>query len=179
MEWLGRLIPQIIIVRKTHAGVKFVRGHRVVELQPGLHWYWPIMTEIEKHPVARQTHNLCTQVMLTKDRQQVVVGGVVVYTITDIGAALSQNWDIDDTVSDITQTAIVDVVTSWTLDELITKLTTDVKKDLTQTTRDALKPYGIRVIKCALTDFSTCQVLKLVSDNAPVPVETVASTVPR
>jgi len=165
MEWLGRWIPQIQIVRATHGGVKFVRGRKVKEMKPGMHIYWPLTTEVSILPTARQTHNLVTQVMMTKDRKQVVVGGVIIYTITNIVDALSENWDVSDTISDITQTALMAVVTAWTFDELISKITTDLEKELTSATRERLRPYGVKVHKCALTDFSTCRVLKLLGDG--------------
>jgi regulator of protease activity HflC (stomatin/prohibitin superfamily) len=165
-EWLGRWIPQILIVRATHAGVKFVRGKRVKEMRPGMHIYWPLTTEVSILPTARQTHNLVTQVMMTKDKHQVVVGGVVIYTITNIVDALSENWDVSDTIGDITQTALVAVITSWSLEDLISKITTDLERELTVATRERLRPYGVKVHKCALTDFSTCKVLKLLSDGS-------------
>lgn len=170
MEWLGKWIPQIQLVRSTHGGVKFIRGWKIKEMKPGLHVYWPITTEVAILPTARQTHNLVTQVMMTKDRQQVVAGGVVVYTITNVVDALSENWDVSDTISDITMTAIVAVLTTWTLEELISKITTDLEKELTTATRDRLKQYGVKVHKCALTDFSTCRVLKLLQDGGAMPL---------
>lgn len=168
MEWLGKLIPRIIIVKRTHGGVKYVHGHKVVRLDPGLHFYWPIVTEVELHPVARQSVNLPTQVIMTKDRVSFVVGVVSVYEIHDIVAVLSRNWDTDGTVLDITQTAVVEVCAGMTSDELIDKIKTEVKMALTKTTRHFLKPYGIRVKKCAVTDFSICKVFKLVGDQNPL-----------
>lgn len=164
-QWLGRWIPQILIVRATHAGIKFVRGKKVKEMQPGVHIYWPIMTEVEIFPTARQTHNLPAQVMLTSDRHPVVCGGIVVYTINDIVAALSKNWDVEDTINDIAQTAVISVITAWTLEELISKINTDIEKELTKATRERLKEYGVKVHKSALTDFSTCRVIRLVGDG--------------
>ena len=167
MEWLGKLIPRIIIVKATHAGVKYVCGSKVVKLNPGIHVYWPIVTDYELHPVARQSVNLPTQVIMTADKKPVVIGVVAVYTIHDVVAVLAKNWDIDETVSDITQTAVVEVVSKATLDELISKIRTDIKAQLTTTTRKLLKPYGLRISKCAVTDFSTCRVIKLVGDPSP------------
>ena len=49
--WIGeifqtllRLLPWLVIVPATHAGVAFVHGHRVKKWEPGLHWYWPVVT---------------------------------------------------------------------------------------------------------------------------------------
>lgn len=164
-EWLGKWIPQVVLVKATHGGVKFVGGKKVVEMKPGLHVYWPIMTGYDVIPVVRQTHNLWTQVMLTKDQKPVVVGLVVTYTIYDVVKAIGRNWDVSDTINDVTQTAALVVITQWNLDDLISKINVEVRKQLTAETRRQLRRYGVSVQKCALTDFSTCRVLKLVNDN--------------
>lgn len=102
---------------------------------------------------------------MTKDKHQVVVGGLVIYSITDVEAAVAENWDVSDTISDVTQTALVAVITTWPLEQLMDKITTDLEKELTTATRERLKPYGVKVHKCSLTDFSTCRVLKLLGDG--------------
>jgi len=163
MEWLGKLIPRLLIVRRTHAGVKFVGGSRVVELKPGLHFYWPITTEVEVLPVARQTHNLVTQVLMTKDSKSVVIGAVVIYEINSVVDALSNNWDISDTISDVTQMAVVAIVNNWTFDELRAELAGKVENELSIETRKQLKPFGIKVLRCGVSDFSQCRVLKLIT----------------
>jgi regulator of protease activity HflC (stomatin/prohibitin superfamily) len=165
-EWLGSFVPRLKIVRSTHAGVKFRHGRKAISLPPGLHFYWPLVTEVEIIPVARQTHNLPSQCLLTQDGQQVVVGAVVVYSITNIVDALSKNWDVNDTINDITMVAITSVVSKRTLTDLKDNLDGDVQKHLTAETRKKLKRYGVKVFKTALTDFSTAFVIKNVGGSA-------------
>ncbi len=164
-EWLGNFIPRIKIVRSTHAGVRFKHGKDAQEMKPGIHVYWPIVTEIEVMPVARQTHNLPSQSLMTKDGKPVVVSGVVVYEIKDIVAAMSRNWDISDTINDITLIAMAEVITSHDLDFLRTNLSV-VQKKLTSVTRKKLKPFGVRVFRAALTDFSICRAINLINGGS-------------
>lgn len=171
MEWLGKLIPRLRIVRQTHAGVKFVCGKSVVELQPGIHFYWPITTEVEVIPVARQTHNLVTQVLMTKDGKSVVVGAVVIYKISNIVDALSNNWDIADTIGDVTQMAVVKIVNGWTLDDLRTELNGKVENELSIEVRKRLKHFGVEVDRCGISDFSVCRVHRLITDAEVVPAK--------
>lgn len=166
MEWLGAFIPRIKIVRSTHAGVRFRHGRHARELKPGLHVYWPLVTEVEIIPVARQTANLPSQSLLTKDGKQVVVGGVVVYEIRDIVATLSRNWDVADTINDITMVAITDVVTSHDLAYLMENVTGTVQLELTRVTRKKLRHYGVKVYRTALTDFSTAIVIKNIGGSS-------------
>lgn len=166
MEWLGQLIPKIIIVRATHGGVKFVRGKRIKCLNPGMHVYWPITTEVEIIATARQTMNLATQVLVTKDQYSVAAGAVVVYRIDQVESALSDNWDVEDTIIDIAQAAIVKTITSMPLGELICEITNRVENELSKEVRKKLKPFGVAVERCALTDFSQCFVLKTLGDKS-------------
>jgi regulator of protease activity HflC (stomatin/prohibitin superfamily) len=159
-EWFGMFIPRIKIVRSTHAGVRFRHGKTPREIKPGIIVYWPIVTEVDIIPVARQTHNLPSQSLLTKDGKTVVVGGVVVYSIIDIVACMSRNWDITETINDITMVAIAKVITSHSLQYLQENLTGDILLQLTRETRRRLRPFGVKVYKTALTDFSTCMVIK-------------------
>ena len=48
MEWFGRLFPRLVLIRATHRGVLFKPRGRVRELCPGLWWYWPITSELQK-----------------------------------------------------------------------------------------------------------------------------------
>jgi regulator of protease activity HflC (stomatin/prohibitin superfamily) len=164
-QWLGRFIPRLLIVRSTHAGVKFRHGKRPEPLAPGLRFYWPLVTEVEVIPIARQTHNLPTQALLTADGKKVVVSGVVVYKIKDIVATIARNWDVSDTINDITMVAIMQVVTTHTLEYLLKHLTDEVQDKLTHETRKKLRVYGVGVYWTALTDFAECLVIKNISSG--------------
>lgn len=161
--WLGKLIPKIGICRATHGGVKFVRGKNVKEVKPGLYLYWPLTTEVVIVPVARQTLNLVSQVLVTKDGKSVTAGAVVVYKISNVVDALSKNWDVDHSIGDITQSAIVETITKLTLSELM--VNARVVKELTARVSKELTEFGLDVMKCVLTDFSPCFVLKFLGDK--------------
>jgi regulator of protease activity HflC (stomatin/prohibitin superfamily) len=161
VEWFGRLIPRLTIVRSTHAGVRFRRGGRVLAIPSGsLCVHWPIVTEIEIWPVARQTHNLPTQTLTTRDGRRIVVGGVVVFAITDAVAALARAWSIGGTVEDIAQVAITHVVTNNDYAHILANLTGSIQAELTRETRKKLRVYGVRVYRAAVTDFATAAVIR-------------------
>lgn len=165
MEWFARWIPRIVIVRSTHAGVRFKHGSKPSPLLPGLRVYWPLVTEIEVIPTARQTHNLPTQALLTSDGKKVVVSGVVVYAINDVVATIARNWDVSDTLNDISMVAITKIVTTHTLEYLLQHLTDEVQDKLTHETRRRLRRYGVSVYWTALTDFSECFVVKNITSG--------------
>jgi len=173
--WLGQIfeailkfVPRVLIIRATHAGVKWQHGREVRPLMPGLHVYWPLVTEIEVIVTARQTLNLPTQVLTTRDNKKVVVGTVVVYRIRDVVQAIGKiNWDVDTTINDITQAAVVSVIAQHTLQELLDMIPMDRLNDLlTIATRKELRQYGVYVTRCKLTDFADCRVFKLVTNDS-------------
>lgn len=160
VEFFGKLVPRLIIVKATEGGVKWVHGAEVVALLPGLHVYWPIVTEYQVIITARQTTNLKPQTLTTADGHKVVVGAVVVYRIRDVVLAIGrQNWDVDETVADIAQAAVVGVVQNSNLSSL---MRSDVEQLLTSACRSQLKRYGISVSRCAFTDLAEARVFRLV-----------------
>jgi len=177
-EWLselagfvGSLFPRLVIVKKTHAAVKFVRGAKVVELVPGVHFYWPLVTEYLEIPRVRQTVNLSTQVVLTHDRKPVAASGIIVYEVSDAVKALSNSYDVDDTIGDVGLTAVATVLATHTLAELLeTFREGDLTRELTKTCRSRLYQFGVKVRQCALTDLSTCQVVTLLGQGGVTPL---------
>jgi len=156
------LIPRLLIIRATHSGIKWRRGHTAIEIGPGLHWYWPLVSEVELVVAARQTLNTPSQALLTLDKKQVTVGGVVVYAIDDVVKAYGkENWDVDSTINDITQAAIVRIIARHNLDHLLKNLCDSVERELTEECERELQPFGLKVYRAAFTDFTTSRMLKL------------------
>lgn len=159
VHWLVRFFPSMIIVKTTHAGVKYKWGKVVVPLGPGIHFYWPLVTEVLFYPTARQTVNMPAQALTTTDGTTILVSGVVVYKINDIEAALNRNYDIEDTIADISQTALADKVAEFTLKDFMADLT-GVKKALTAHAKKELSKYGVHVFYFGLVEVAKCQVLR-------------------
>lgn len=168
MEWLTTLldkllqfIPRLIIVRATHGGVKWVRGHKVKPMKPGMHAYWPLTTEVEVLVTARQTLNVKPQVLTTADGQSVAVSAVAIYRVSNIGKAIGKrNWDIDEVVQDVTQTAIVKVVSTSTMADLGDVLA--INEKLSTACGESLKPFGVQIYSVGLTDLARCRVFRLI-----------------
>jgi regulator of protease activity HflC (stomatin/prohibitin superfamily) len=161
-----KFIPRPIIVRATHSGVKWVFGKKVKELKPGWHFVWPLVTDWEVVVIARQTNNLQNQALVTKDKQQVVAGALIVFSVKDIIQAIGErNWDVGTTVNDIAQASIVGVVTKWALDDLLVNLTGSVEEELTAACRKQLRQFGVYVHRCCFTDFAPCRIYKLMGSE--------------
>jgi regulator of protease activity HflC (stomatin/prohibitin superfamily) len=164
IEWITNLIPHIKLVKSTYGGVKFKWG-KVVELKQGVNIYWPLTTEIEVIPTARQTKNLVTQVLTTKDHKTITIGVVIVYEINDVKKAVGTNYDINDTIYDVGQCALVGIIAGQTYDYILENCDSEIKKQLTENTRARLKPFGVRIVRCAITDFAICRVYKTLTGS--------------
>lgn len=76
---------------------------------------------------------------------------------------------MDDTVSNITLGAVVEVVTSHTLEELMAGISegrrSTINRRLTSTCKRALRQFGVNIHRCGITDFSTAKVYRLVGNE--------------
>lgn len=182
-EWVGRFFPRWVVLDVTEGGVKYVgyflpRGlrvrwggfdgeMRVQILGPGLHWYWPASTTMHQHPTARQADNLPTQTIVTTDDKCVAVSGMLVYEVEDLGLFVTKTFSPMHLVQDISLTAIHDVCCNLSWEELKTKQQkSTLDTALKNAAQKSLAVYGIKVIKCMLTDLSITRVLRLIQTTS-------------
>lgn len=156
--WVVNLFPRPIIVRKTHEGLKFIRG-KIKKIGPGFYFYWPFTTEVVLYPVVRQTAKLPTQSLMGQDDIALVVGAVLVYEVEDIVKALSEVMDIDETIEDISLATIKDFIIGKNVKGLAQKYK-EIDKELTTKLRTKLKYYGIKVLNVYLSDCTPATIIK-------------------
>jgi regulator of protease activity HflC (stomatin/prohibitin superfamily) len=166
-SWLGDLVrtfakvfPRLEHIPSNYRGVIFTRS-KAKALDPGMHIYWPVWSEITQEPIMRQTLELNTQTLVSKDGQQIIVVATVVYLIDDIYKALVDTYDLEDTISDIAAGTVKEVIVSTDFEELHDD-SEGVDEQLTDLIAESLEPYGIRVEKAFLIDFSTTFVLRCI-----------------
>lgn len=179
---LFSFIPHLIIVPVTHAGVKYKGGRIVAPLRSdngiflpylnvhkfpiltlkrsGVHIYWPLITKFELVPIKRQTTNLVAQYLCTSDGVSVGVSGVLVYEVDNIIRLLTECYDFEDTIRDLALLCIKNVITSHTLLQL-TQTAKIVDAELTEELGNVLEDYGIKTIRCTLSDMVPCKTIGL------------------
>jgi regulator of protease activity HflC (stomatin/prohibitin superfamily) len=168
VQWVADWIPRVEICRKNHGGVKFVRGEKVVEVHPGLYVYWPVTTEVELIPKARQTLTVGAR-LTTKDGVTVSVTFVVVYEVADVVKAIVSTWDHDQTISDVALSVGVNSVLSRDFEEVRAGiLDGTVPDELKKECRSELSSFGLRILKADVTDFAETSVVSYVGD-LPLP----------
>jgi len=160
IEWIGKLFPRVALIRATQGGVKFKWGRKVVEVKPGITIYWPIVTELVTVPTVRQSFNVVTQSLQTKDGVPVAAGVVLIYYVADVLISLSKTHNVEEVVSDVAQTSLYEFVSKRTLDE--------IQRDehgLTRIAQRKLRKYGIRVKQVGFTDFTQCRAINLIGNK--------------
>lgn len=161
------LLPRPFLCRATHAGLRFKKDGSTVVILPGFQWYWPVFTEIELLPVVRQSSNLPPQSLISKDGMVVAASLVVTYKIDDIGVALGENWEVEKSIEDIGSAAAVKTIASREFKELAENLDGLIGKELTESCRKLLRPFGVRVLKVHVTDFAPATVIRHLSGPGP------------
>lgn len=157
--WMVSFLPTWEVIHQTYGGVKW-SGKKSKLLGPGVHWYWPPLSDIEEWPTNRRQMDLPTQTIRTADKETVVVNGKVIHRVSNVLTLLTMSEDPDATISDIAQIAIRDYVSAWKLDELEGDIA-GTNADLTERMRKLLKPYGVNVKQVALSDLAPCDTIKL------------------
>jgi regulator of protease activity HflC (stomatin/prohibitin superfamily) len=160
--WIGeifqsllKLIPWLVIVPATHGGVAFVRGFRVKEWKPGLHWYWPVVTTYKLMATVRQTQMIKSKTVMTKDLQTVIVGALVTYHVDDVVSALAKIADLPSDIMERSLEAILSEVSEGTLQSIQADRVA-FNQALTERVGKSLNGYGVRVLQVQLTEFAPC-----------------------
>jgi regulator of protease activity HflC (stomatin/prohibitin superfamily) len=154
---VARFIP---FTKKKHSWC------RTITLRPGIHWYWPKTTEIEVLPVERQTLDLPVQTLCTSDLQNVSVRAEVVFVIDDIRLAVCKTFDFQQTIQDVAQLAVVEVVASKSCDELARAMrNAHLIEELTGKLRLELKSYGVGVERAFLAEFTRSTAIRVYGEQ--------------
>ena len=124
------IIP-FLIIPAYEKGVLLRNGKFKRVLEPGLHFKIPVLDEILSHHVVTTTLSLSAQSLYTKDKQNIVVKGVIKYKISDIKIFLLEVFDAQDAISDMAQSVIKNIIISTTLESCI-----DPEIDNTLTKKD-------------------------------------------
>jgi regulator of protease activity HflC (stomatin/prohibitin superfamily) len=165
--WIGeifqtllRLLPWLVIVPATHGGVAFVRGYRVKEWKPGVHWYWPLVTTYKLIITVRQTQRIQSKVIMTKDLKTVTVGALVTYYIDDVVSAIAKIADLPSDIMERSQGAILASVADRTLEQ-VQYDRGGFNADLTERVGQVLNGYGVQILQAQLTEFAPCRAIAI------------------
>lgn len=157
-------VPRLIVVNSTHAGVKFKCGKTPIAMSPGLHWYWPVVTEWVQYPIVRHTHDFECQSLTTTDGVDIIISVAVVCEIHDILAALAENHEINDTVGDVTRGVIAEIILSHSFKDITTNFH-GILKSMESEIGESLNVYGVTVLAVKIMELSKARTIRLAGSS--------------
>jgi len=143
VRYFARLVPRLQLVRITERAVKF-RRHKALEVGPGLHWWWPVTTEMDVYPVVRQIVSLEQQMIQTDEGKTIVVDGVIVYSISDLYTFCVENHDAEENMAELAQAGMRKAVLSTPFDE-INAGRAKFDNRLTREAQKSLQDFGVEI----------------------------------
>jgi regulator of protease activity HflC (stomatin/prohibitin superfamily) len=160
-EWWLQIIP-FVIIRDYEEAVLLRFGKFKTVLKPGIHFKLPLFDEVIDQHVVVTTLSLDAQSLYTKDKQNIVVKGVIKYKISDVKIFLLEVFDAQDALSDMSQSIIKNIIMSMTMDEC-----TDSELDntLTKKVRVEARKWGVEIQQVTLTDLAPIRSYRLINDT--------------
>ena len=159
--WFDHLIPFFLVRDYEEAVVlRFGKFHRVAK--PGFHWRIPFIDEPMEQHVVITTLSLSPQSLYTKDKQNIVVKGVIKYRISDIKTFILEVYDAQDAISDMTQSIIKNIIMDKTMDECIDP---EIDNTLAKKARVEARKWGVDIQQVTLTDLAPIRSYRLINDT--------------
>lgn len=141
-------------------GRAVMNGESVRILGPGLHWKIPFVDDINSHMVKMTTMDLTEQTITTKDRQSVVVRGVLKYEVSDVATVLLETDGPAAAVADISMGLIKDAFAEKNWEdcndpELPSQIAIKIRREA--------KKWGIDVKMLTFTDLGLIRSIRLIT----------------
>lgn len=160
-NWWYYITPVVIIPTYEEAVVlRF--GHFKKVIGPGLHIKIPIFDEVISQHVVVTTLSLAAQSLYTKDKQNIVVKGVIKYRISDVKIFLLEVFDAQDALADMTQSIIKNIIITTTIDDCVDP---DIDNLLTKKVRAEAKKWGVEIQQVTLTDIAPIRSFRIINDS--------------
>jgi len=160
-SWWNYIIPAVIVPSYEQA-VLLRNGKFKKVLEPGFHVKLPILDEVISQHVVITTLSLAPQSLYTKDRQNIVVKGVIKYKIADVKVFLLEVFDAQDALADMTQSIVKNIIISLSLEQCIDP---EIDNILTKKVRVEARKWGVDIQQVTLTDIAPIRSFRIINDS--------------
>lgn len=157
-EFVMKIPPRFALIQPDEMGIKLSRGCWLRNLDPGLYWFWPMISSIEKVNAAPQFINLPMQ---TIDGLSVSCG--IEYIVVDPHDAILKVQDYDISVPNFAMGYIASFLSLERCQRDPLFLARCVQIAL----NEDVEGWGLHVTKVIVTDFSPSYLLRIAGDHAP------------
>jgi len=147
------LASTIRILREYERIVVFRLGRLVGAKGPGLVLIIPIIDTTRKIDLRVITIDVPRQAVITKDNVTLSVDAIVYYKVIVAESAITEVENYRFATSMLSKTTLRDVLGHMELDDILTR-TEDINKDIQELLDSATDPWGIKVTRVALREFT-------------------------
>jgi len=169
LQGLTSWFPRIVLVNVTERGVKFVRGKDAKLLKPGLHWWLPLTTTVERYTILKDATEFEPVVLPDSKGKPIAIGFTMIWRIEPDNVVLAATTIDDHTamVGEIGESLLPPLVLQYDFDGLLNRIRggrnmKTINDMLTEEARTALVEYGITVDRCRINFVSPARVFKLI-----------------
>jgi regulator of protease activity HflC (stomatin/prohibitin superfamily) len=158
-QFINELIPIFIIDEWEEAIIlRFGKFYRAVK--SGIYFKIPFFDSVWKHIVITQSIDIPPQSITTADGENVVVKGIIRFSIIDIKTFLTTITQPADVLTDTTGGIIREIIEDTRWVNII-----DIDKRLTSEIGKFVKKWGIKVEKVTLTDLQIANSIRIIQDS--------------
>jgi len=156
--WDNLIFVYIIDMWEEGIVLRAGKFHKVVK--SGIYLKIPFIDSVWKHSVITQSIDIPPQSVTTADNYNVVVKGIIRFTISDIKLFLTTITQPTDVLIDTTGGMIRNIIEETRWQDLV-----DIDKKLTFQVGKFVKRWGIKVEKVTLTDLQIASSVRIIQDS--------------
>jgi membrane protease subunit HflC len=163
LNQIKNIIPFVIIFQFQN-GVRYTFGRKSKVLKPGIHFKFPYVQTVLSDNVVDTTMVLPAQSVITSDGKELIVKGVVGFSIENIEDFYNKVYDTRSAISDKTCIIIRNTISVNEFETCITNVG-GINDALTEDTQSEVAQYGIKINFVALIDLTESPSFRLFNET--------------
>lgn len=161
IQQFGMAISPIYVIDMWERGIVLRAGRLKKVVGPGIYFKMPFLDAVWRHTVITQSIDMPPQSITTADGKNVVVKGIIRFSISDILLFLTTITEPKDVLTDTTGGMIREIIESTDWMDLI-----EVDDVLTEEVGKFVEKWGIKVEKVTLTDLQIANTFRVIQDGS-------------
>lgn len=147
------LVFFVVQINQNERGVKFLMGKYYRTVSPGWRLRVPVFQNISKVDIRLKTLDLPPQDAITKDNISVKVNAVIYYKVVDPKIAIVDIQNVDNSVFQLAQTTMRNIVGEVTLDDLLSQRS-EISQRIEKIVDEMTLSWGVEVTGVELKDIN-------------------------
>ena len=155
--------PRWKLVPPTERLIKWSNCGEATIHGPGRIWHWPLVTEIEACDIRWKSLLTHVQTITLTDGKAVSARTLTRWRPDDLLTCVCSEEDYSDTVAEMAQSVLVDVLSTCNSDMIKSAKALNVA--LTVEMADEMREIGIAVKKCKFTELCVSPAFRIINDG--------------